>query len=73
MNRIYYLSYPAIALFGIATFALGGMIGNHEATDETIKMCQQKALECKFKYDILMYNETGKVPYTEPEPKPNKK
>jgi hypothetical protein len=37
-------------------------------------MCNQKPNECKFKYDILMYNETGKVPYSEKvEEKPNNK
>jgi hypothetical protein len=33
-------------------------------------MCNQKPYECKFKYDILMYNETGRVPYAPPKPKP---
>jgi hypothetical protein len=31
-------------------------------------MCNQKPHECKFKYDILMYNETGRVPYSPPKP-----
>ena len=46
-------------------YVLGGSSTTRSATNNTLKMCNQKPLECKFKYDILMYNETGKVPYKE--------
>jgi len=28
-------------------------------------MCNEKPLECKFKYDMVKYHETGQIPYKE--------
>lgn len=69
------VAYPLLILATITGFAVGGSVTRQTTVNNTLKMCNQKPLECKFKYDILMYNETGKVPYTTPEsaPKPNKK
>jgi hypothetical protein len=66
------IAYPTFALVAIISFAIGGNVGSHSSVKDTLKMCNQKPLECKFKYDILMYNETGRVPYT-PTPKPTEK
>ena len=65
MNRFYIIFYPLLGLVAISAFALGGSIGGKSSTNNTLKMCNQKPTECKFKYDILMYNETGKIPYKE--------
>jgi hypothetical protein len=70
MNRNYIFYYPITALLAVSAFAIGGSMSYKSAVNNTLKMCNQKPLECKFKYDILMYNETGKVPYTTPQPKP---
>jgi len=67
-----YVYYPAFILTGLIGFALGGNVGTHSTHQRTLKMCNEKPLECKFKYDILIYNETGKVPY-KPEVKPKQK
>ena len=61
--------YPALALVVISSFSLGGALSNQRTINDTLKLCNQKPLECKFKYDILMYNETGRVPYKEEKPK----
>ena len=60
--------YPSLALLVISSFALGGISSRQSIVNDTLKLCNQKPLECKFKYDILMYNETGRVPYTTPKP-----
>lgn len=57
--------YPSLILTLMIGYVLGGSSTTRSATNNTLKMCNQKPLECKFKYDILMYNETGKVPYKE--------
>jgi hypothetical protein len=58
-----FVFYPLIIISGVAGFAIGGSLKSPSVVNETLKMCNQKPHECKFKYDILMYNETGKVPY----------
>jgi hypothetical protein len=63
-------AYPALALIAISAFSLGGALSSQRIINDTLKLCNQKPLECKFKYDILMYNETGRVPYKEEKPKP---
>ena len=67
--------FPSLALLAISSFSLGGVISRQSVVNETLKLCNQKPLECKFKYDILMYNETGRVPYTATPttPKPTEK
>ena len=60
--------YPLLIISVIAGFAIGGSVKSPSVVNETLKMCNQKPYECKFKYDILMYNETGRVPYAPPKP-----
>ncbi len=52
-------------LSAIVGYSLSGPITRQSTINETLKLCNQHPLECKFKYDILNYNETGKVPYKE--------
>lgn len=47
----------------IVGYSLSGPITQQSTINQTLKLCNEKPLECKFKYDILKYNETGKVPY----------
>jgi len=54
--------YTLSAIIGLLAFSIGGQVSTVGATNETLKMCNQNKNECKFKYDILMYTETGKVP-----------
>ena len=49
-------------LSAIIGYNLSGPITQQSTIDNTLKLCNEKPLECKFKYDILMYNETGRVP-----------
>ena len=53
-------------LSAIVGYSLSGPITQQSTTNETLKLCNQKPLECKFKYDILNYQQTGKIPYTAP-------
>lgn len=62
------IAYPGLILTAIAGYAIGGASSVDTITNNALKMCNQKPLECKFKYDILMYNETGRVPYSQPKP-----
>lgn len=66
----------AYAVLGLFVF-IGGFLGSNVATRRTtnnvLKMCNQKPNECRFKYDILMYDETGRVPYINPSVKPVQK
>lgn len=73
MNKI--VLYPSIALVSILSFMIAGSVYTQTTRNDTLKLCNQKPLECKFKYDILMYDETGRVPYTAPNqtPKPAEK
>jgi hypothetical protein len=64
---------PAIILAGISGFALGANAYKQSIVNDTLKLCNQKQLECKFKYDMVMYEETGKVPYVEVKTPPNAK
>ena len=60
-------------LLVFAALSIGGQMGTQRATNETLKLCNQNVGECVFKYDILMYNETGKVPANKkstPSPEP---
>ena len=71
-----FVFYPLLIVSSIAGFAIGGAVKSPSVVNETLKMCNQKPNECKFKYDILMYNETGKVPFSEKveeKPKPTEK
>ena len=44
-------------------YSLSGTVTHQSTVNQTLKLCNERPLECKFKYDILMYTETGKVPY----------
>lgn len=67
INLIMNLSNPLTkyAVYVLAVFiayGIGTQLSSMRSTNNTIKMCNQKPNECKFRYDILVYNETGKVP-----------
>ena len=55
--------YPSLILTAILGFITGGGFYSQSSYNEALKLCNQKQHDCKFKYDILMYNETGRVPY----------
>lgn len=59
-----YVVYVILSLMIGAS--IGSSTGSVRAVNDTLKLCNQKPHECKFKYDILMYNENGKVPYPDP-------
>lgn len=63
------LNLRNVALFGL-TLLIGGSIGSaggsSKAVQETLILCNQRPHECKFKYDILMYEKDGRVPYVDP-------
>ena len=61
-----FVFYPLIAITAVGGFGIGGSVKSPSVVNETLKLCNEKPHECKFKYDILMYNETGKVPYAPP-------
>ncbi len=67
MERI--LNLRNVALFGL-TLLIGGSIGSaggsSRAVQDTLILCNQRPHECKFKYDILMYEKDGRVPYVDP-------
>jgi len=57
----------AVLLLTLFTgYAFGSVVKSSKDINDTLKLCNQKPNECKFKYDILMYNETGRVPYPNP-------
>lgn len=62
-------NYTYIALL-ILSMLVGGSIGSaggsSNAVKETLVLCNQRPHECKFKYDILMYEKDGRVPYVDP-------
>jgi hypothetical protein len=60
-----YVYYPILILCGVIGFAFGGNFGTQTTIKSMLKLCNEKPLECKFKYDIIKYHETGQVPYKE--------
>jgi hypothetical protein len=62
-NRTNLLIPVYCLLSTVIGYSLSGPITRQSTINETLKLCNQRPLECKFKYDILMYTETGKVPY----------
>ena len=72
-NKLNISGAATLALFVFSAFSIGGQMGTQRAINETLKLCNQNVGECVFKYYILMYNETGKVPpnmRSTPSPKP---
>ena len=53
-------------LSAIVGYTLSGPVTQQSTINQTLKLCNEKPLECKFKYDMVKYNETGIVPYKEP-------
>jgi hypothetical protein len=53
-----YVAYPILVLTGIIGAAIGNVAGTQSTVNTTLKLCNQKPLEC----------ETGKIPYTEAKP-----
>jgi hypothetical protein len=51
-----------IPVYCILSAIVGYNLSGPIIEQSTLKLCNEKPLECKFKYDILVYNETGKVP-----------
>ena len=69
-----FTAYAVVTLIGLIGASIGSSITTSTVTNNTLKLCNQKPNECKFKYDILMYNETGRVTYANPPTvKPNVK
>jgi len=68
-----YVYYPILILCGLIGFGLGGSFGSQTTVKSMLKLCNEKPLECKFKYDIIKYNETGQVPYKEVKPEKEEK
>ena len=62
------VAYPLLIINFLFGFSIGGVVSTESTTNNTLKLCNQKPHECRFKYDILMYNETGRVPYAPPKP-----
>ena len=69
-------NYKAFS-FAVLSLLIGGAIGSshgsYKAVNDTLILCNQRSHECKFKYDILMYEKDGRVPYADPtkvQPKP---
>ena len=74
--RIQTLAFLGLTL--LIGSSLGSSFGSHRAVNDTLILCNQRPHECKFKYDILMYEREGKVPYADPtkqkvQPKEEKK
>jgi hypothetical protein len=65
-NRSSVLISTYCLLSAIVGYNLSGPLVETKVKNATLKLCQERPLECKFKYDIIRYQETGKVPYTEP-------
>jgi len=74
-------NYKMIAFVALSLM-IGGAIGSsggaQRAVNDTLMLCNQRPHECKFKYDILMYQKDGRVPYADPtkvqpKPQPEKK
>jgi len=62
-------NYTYIALLILSMFvggSIGSAGGSSNAVKETLVLCNQRPHECKFKYDILMYEKDGRVPYVDP-------
>jgi hypothetical protein len=54
--------YPLLLLSTLIGYGIGGSISTSQSHNDTLKLCIEKPVECKFKYDILRYNREGIVP-----------
>jgi hypothetical protein len=61
-SKLNIVGFTTFTLFLLGAYSIGGQVGTQRAINDTLKLCNQNVGECVFKYDILMYNETGKVP-----------
>jgi hypothetical protein len=67
MDRV--INIQNVGLIGLALLiggSVGSSIGSSHAVQDTLILCNQRPHECKFKYDILMYEKDGRVPYVDP-------
>ena len=74
-TKTFILNYSTYFLVALTAYAIGGQFSEQSTTNRVLRLCNEKVAECKFKYDILRYNEEGVVPpLTKPvETKPVKK
>ena len=73
--KINYTLPALIILSMLIGGAVGSSSGSSRAVEDTLILCNQIPHECKFKYDILMYEKDGRVPYVDPtrvKPNPTK-
>jgi len=73
-----YKMFSFVALSLLIGGAVSGSVSTQKAVNDTLILCNQRPHECKFKYDILMYEKDGRVPYADPtkvqpKPQPEKK
>ncbi len=68
-NRTSVLIPVYCILSAIVGSTLAGPLAETNVTNQTLKLCNERPLECKFKYDIIKYNQTGQIPYKEEVPK----
>ena len=66
MKNYYTVIYCVLS--ALSAYALTGPVTDRTAVNRTLSLCNEKPLECKFKYDIIKYNETGQIPYKEKQP-----
>lgn len=55
--------YPILVLSTLTGFAIGSNAYTQATIDKTLQLCNERPLECKFKYDIIKYEKTGQIPY----------
>ena len=56
------LNYSTYFLVALTAYTIGGQFSDQSTTNRVLRLCNEKVAECKFKYDILRYNEEGVVP-----------
>jgi hypothetical protein len=61
-TKNFIINYSSYFLVAIIAYAIGGQFSDQSTTNRVLRLCNEKVAECKFKYDILRYNEEGVVP-----------
>lgn len=61
-TKTFILNYSTYFLVALTAYAIGGQFSEQSTTNRVLRLCNEKVAECKFKYDILRYNEEGVVP-----------